>query len=139
MKKIIRLTEYDITRIVKRVIQEQENEEDCSDLCVLFYDNKCLSLDQFETDVTKKIIAWYKEKYKNPFHRWFFMLKSSDPDVKELYNNSKIGESWTELDEMLFFYELALQYCDGKMEDYIERELEHPCDVSKPTPEKIKS
>jgi hypothetical protein len=139
MKKIIRLTESDLARIVRRVIREEEEkkEEDCSDLCMFFYpkQNKCLSLDEFETDIEKLISGWYKEKYKNPVHRWFFSLKETDPDVKELYIMSKYNDEsqkWTEMDEMIFFYELASAYCDDEMEEYIETSLEHPCHVEKP-------
>jgi hypothetical protein len=55
----------------------------------------------------------------------------TDPDVKELYNMYKMGEDWTELDEMIFFYELAMEHCNDNLEKHIENELEHPCKVSK--------
>ena len=130
MKKIVRLSESDITRIVKRVLKEEDDKE-CDELCNLFYDGKCLSLDEFTTDVSNKIKKWYKEKYSSPEHRWFFNLKLTDPDVKELYNMYKMGEDWTEMDEMIFFYELAMEHCDDNLENHIENELEHPCKVSK--------
>jgi hypothetical protein len=43
----------------------------------------------------------------------------------------KMGEDWTELDEMIFFYELAMEHCNDNLENHIENELEHPCKVSK--------
>lgn len=129
MKKIIRLTESDLARIVRRVIREEEKkEEDCSDLCRFFYpeQNKCLSLDEFKTSIAILISGWYKEKSENPVHRWFFSLKENDPGVKELYSTSKYdneSKEWTETNEAIFFYELASAYCDDKMKEYIEGEL----------------
>jgi hypothetical protein len=129
-KRIIDLHE---SRTKSHYLMEEVNddEKDCNELCNLFYDGKCLSLDEFTTDVSNKIKKWYKEKYSSPEHRWFFNLKLTDPDVKELYNMYKMGEDWTELDEMIFFYELAMEHCNDNLENHIENELEHPCKVSK--------
>lgn len=133
MKRTIRLTESDLTRIIRRTINEMEKDEKCEGLCYLMLNGECVSISDFKSDFFSKIKKWYDEKTLT--ESWFFKMIETDSDVKEFYENSKWGgDSWNHNDEMVFFYELALAYCKGKMKEYLENELSHPCDESKPKP-----
>jgi len=136
MKRIIKLTESDLRRIVRRTINEMEDDEKCEGLCYLLHNGECIPISEFKDDIFTKIKKWYDDKKLT--EDWFFELIETDPDVKEFYENTKWGgDSWNHNDEMVFFYELALSYCKGKMKEYLETELSHPCYETKPKPEKI--
>jgi len=136
MKRIIRLTESELTRLVIRTINEMENDEKCEGLCYLMINGECVAITDFENDFFIKIKEWYDEKKIT--ESWFFELIETDPDVKEFYENAKWGgDSWNDNDERVFFYELAQSYCKGEMKEYLEFELSHPCYETKPKPVKI--
>jgi hypothetical protein len=114
MKKIIRLTESDLTRIIKRVISE-ETKDECPDTICYQYDydnNVCVHVKDM---TSKKLIdMWYDEKTESENHSWFFDLISDDRNVRDYYitlRKSKGG--WGKNNDIFFFKRLAVEYCKG--------------------------
>ena len=115
MKKIIRLTESDLRRIVIRVINEELN-EDCPDTICYQYDydnNTCVHIKDMKS---KKLIdMWYDEKTESEKHSWFFDLIYDDKDVRDYYLSLKKEkeDSWGKKNDIFFFRRLAIEYCKG--------------------------
>ena len=121
MKRIIKLTESDITRIVRRVISEQPNvdlsmDEECSDTICYQYDynnDTCVHVKDMKS---KKLMdMWYDEKTESEKYDWFFDLVIDDKDVREYYYTLREdkGSSWGRNNDIFFFRRLAVEYCKG--------------------------
>ena len=132
MKKIIRLTERDLTRLVRRVIKESENKllYD-TELCESILNGDCLQSEY-------KLIKWYDTHKDKDTLAWFF--KNPDPRIKKHLDhiNTKCDGAQTEkarnrykrgitgamedssLESSIawWWYDLAILYCSDTDETY---------------------
>ena len=75
MKKVIRLTESDLTRLVKRIIREQYNDEE--EFNTTMYSNKIENISNPSDDELKRRF----DLYRNKMDRFLDELKSSGTGV----------------------------------------------------------
>ena len=75
MKKVIRLTESDLTRLVKRIIREQYNDEE--EFNTTMYSNKIENISNPSDDELKRRF----DLYKNKMDRFLDELKSSGTKI----------------------------------------------------------
>jgi hypothetical protein len=123
MKRIIRLTESDLTRIIRRVINEETKDECPDTICYQYdYDNDtCVHVKDMKS---KKLIdEWYDEKSNSEKHNWFFDLIYDDRDVRDYYITLKKDKSggWGKKNDIFFFRRLAVEYCKGDNSDSGEK------------------
>ena len=75
MKKVVRLTEFDLNRLVKRVIREQYNDEE--ELKATMTSNKIENISNPSDDELKRRF----ELYKNKMDKFLDELKSSGTEI----------------------------------------------------------
>ena len=75
MKKVIRLTESDLTRLVKRIIREQYNDEE--EFNTTMYSNKIENISNPSDDELKRRF----DLYRNKMDRFLDELKSSGTKI----------------------------------------------------------
>jgi len=115
MKRTIRLAESDLITILRRVINEEYNDE-CPDTICYQYDYNNDTCVHIKDMTSKKLIdEWYDEKTGSEKHSWFFDLIVDNKDVRDYYYTLKQekGDRWGKNQDIFFFLRLAREYCKG--------------------------
>ena len=122
MRRTVRLTERDLTRIVRRVIKESNG--GCEDLCEFMYRGNCEPIgaglnSQYATN------EWYKQKKIQ--HPEFFNL-NRDERLKQKYGTR---QNMSDGDKANFWINIASLECDSPeiYEKYLNSE--DPCKKTK--------
>jgi hypothetical protein len=121
MKRIIRLTESELIRIVNRIVKEESYSdmvmgEDCPDsLCYQYDYNNDVCVHVKDMKSKKLMDMWYEEKTESEKYDWFFNLIYDDRDVIEYYQSLKESKdgNWNKNSDIFFFRRLSVEYCKG--------------------------
>ena len=120
MKKIIRLTEKDLTRIVKRIIQEEFN-NGCDDLCQWMDNGECRDIED-ASNTENGTQEWYRQK------------KEQMPYYFSPNKDSRIKERWERYPDKnnpaIFWIGIAMYDCENELDWFLN--LEDPCKGKNP-------